>query len=169
MIRASYAGFFTMAVFTLSFGGIFAFRRVALEASAFETDSVALPTRTPEVAPAPRFLPISPDPAEYARYEAADAAWRKQNARQYSVSELRVRGDGTRSPREALQDRVYAHKKRGNNAAAIAELERWVKQHPTDQQALLSLARLLNENGRNADAVARYRQLLFIKQRTTGE
>jgi hypothetical protein len=34
---------------------------------------------------------------------------------------------------------------------------------------LLSLARLLNESGRNDDAVARYRQLLEVKQRSGNE
>jgi Flp pilus assembly protein TadD len=77
-----------------------------------------------------------------------------------------VRGDGSRSPRELLQDRVYENTRRGNHAQAIADLERWVARHPNDERALLSLARLLNETGRNAEAVVRYRQLLDLKQRS---
>ena len=168
MKRAWYAVFFTLAVFTLSFGGVFAFRRLAVSTSAAAASEVTALPALPVPARKP-FIAIAPDPAEYDRYEAADAAWRTQNARPFTLRELRERGDGTRSPREALQDRVYAHTKRGNEAGAITELERWVAQHPDDQSALLSLARLLNENGRNADAIARYRQLLSLKQRITAD
>ncbi|MBC8028233.1 MAG: tetratricopeptide repeat protein, partial [Steroidobacteraceae bacterium] len=64
--------------------------------------------------------------------------------------------------REALDDRVFAMMKRGNQAGAVRELERWVAKHPRDRAALLSLARLLRESGRTDASVARYRQLLSL-------
>ena len=38
------------------------------------------------------------------------------------------------------------------------ELERWVARNPADEQKLLELARMLNENGRSADAGKRIRR-----------
>ena len=86
-----------------------------------------------------------PTRADYERYSESDKAWRERNARQYPLAELRVRGDGRRSERQSLDDRVFALMKRGNQAAAVRELERWVARHPRDRAALLSLARLLRE------------------------
>ena len=100
--------------------------------------------------------------ADYQRFAASDSAWRAQNARQYTVAELRTRGDGTRSDREILDDRVYTLMRRGDTGSAIRELERWVARYPRDKGALLTLARLLRENGRTDAAVARYRQLLSL-------
>jgi tetratricopeptide (TPR) repeat protein len=169
MSRTWYAWVFLLAVVVLSAGGLFAFRR--LEANAKATlDTTAVLLRDDDRATTSKtFIPIARKPADYARFEAEDARWRERNARQYTLSELRVRGDGSRSPRELLQDRVYENTRRGNHAQAIADLERWVARHPNDQRALLSLARLLNETGRNAEAVVRYRQLLDLKQRSGKE
>jgi Flp pilus assembly protein TadD len=167
MKRSWYAVFFTLAVLVLGVVGLFAFQRLALNTNAMSAVSQPLPTRAAHFAAPKQFIPIARNPTDYAVHEAADAAWRRQYARPYTLSELRARGDGTRSPREALQDRVYAHTRRGQDARAIAELERWVARHPNDERALLTLARLLNENGRNNDAIVRYRQLLAIKQRNT--
>ena len=167
MNRAWYACIFALAVAALSVGGLFAFRRLETTANA-----AALAEEAPSpdmLTPARPFVPIMGDPSEYARFEAEDAAWRRRDARQYSLAELRARGDGKRTPQELLQDRVYAYTRRGDRAGAINELERWVANHPSDQRALLSLARLLNETGRNDEAVARYRQLLEIKQRSGNE
>ena len=109
--------------------------------------------------------PAVPTAADYARYAEADRVWRERNARQYTIAELRARGDGKRTPREAMQDRVFQLTRRGNRSAAIAELERWVRGHPRDEQSLLSLARLLNEVGRTGDAVGRYREILALHNR----
>jgi len=109
--------------------------------------------------------PAAPTAADYARYAEADRVWRERNARQYTIAELRARGDGKRTPREAMQDRVFQLTRRGNRSAAIAELERWVRGHPRDEQSLLSLARLLNEVGRTGDAVSRYREILALHNR----
>jgi Flp pilus assembly protein TadD len=96
----------------------------------------------------------------FAEASAGDSAWRAEHARFYSLAELRVRGDGRRSPREAMQDRVFAFSKKGQRAQAIAELERWVASNRHDTDALVWLARLLKEAGRTAESVQRYRQAL---------
>ena len=100
--------------------------------------------------------------ANFADVYAADAAWRAANAREYSLAELRKRGDGRRSAREAMQDRVFSAQRAGQRGRAIGELERWVARNPRDADALLSLARLLNESGRKSESVARYRQALAV-------
>jgi tetratricopeptide (TPR) repeat protein len=164
MNRARYACIFALAVAALSIGGLFAFRRLETRANA--TALAAEATLLDTLTDARPLVPIMADPSAYARFEAEDAAWRRRDARQYSLAELRVRGDGKRTPQELLQDRVYAYTRRGDRAGAINELERWVSNHPSDQRALLALARLLNESGRNDQAVARYRQLLEVKQRS---
>ena len=109
--------------------------------------------------------PAVPTAADYARYAEADRRWRERNARQYTITELRARGNGRRTPREAMQDRVFELTRRGNRAGAIVELERWVRGHPRDEESLLSLARLLNEVGRTSDAVSRYREVLALRNR----
>jgi Flp pilus assembly protein TadD len=109
--------------------------------------------------------PAVPTAADYARYAEADRVWRERNARQYTIAELRARGDGKRTPREAMQDRVFELTRRGNRSGAIVELERWVRGHPRDEQSLLSLARLLSEAGRTGDAVSRYREILALHNR----
>ena len=96
---------------------------------------------------------------------AADEAWRQEHARQYSLAELRARGDGRRTPRQQMQDRVYAHSRVGNRGNAIRELERWVQSNPRDADALLWLARLLNDAGRSGESVRRYRQALALEGR----
>src|SRR5688500_7144784 len=165
MIRAWYACFFTLAVLALCAGGLFAFRRLESDANAATARAAYVQPRD-SAALKRKFVPIAPDPGEYDRFAAEDAAWRKRNARQYTVSELRVRGDGKRSEQDLLHDRVYEHTRRGNYARAIVELEQWLNRHPSDQRALLSVARLLNETGRNSEAIVRYRQLLEVKQRS---
>jgi hypothetical protein len=109
--------------------------------------------------------PAVPTAADYARYAEADRLWRERNARQYTIAELRARGDGRRTPREAMQDRVFQLTRRGDRSGAVVELERWVRRHPRDEQSLLSLARLLNEVGRTSDAVIRYREILALHNR----
>ena len=98
----------------------------------------------------------------YAQLYAADSTWRAQFARYYTLAELRARGDGRRSSREQMQDRVFAHSRAGARGEAIAELDRWVHRHPRDADALLWLARLLNEAGRTDASVRRYRQALAV-------
>ena len=169
MKRVSYALIFSLAILGLGMGGLLAFRRLEADAEAARAASAALAAAPVEAPSSEPFVPIAHERADYAKYAAEDARWRERHAHQYTLRELRERGDGTRSPRELMQDRVFEYKRRGQHARAIADLERWVARNPRDQQSLLALARLLNETGRNADAVVRYRQLLSIKQRNAEE
>lgn len=101
-------------------------------------------------------------PPSFSEVFAADEAWRAANAKPYTLAELRARGDGRRTPRQQMQDRVFASTRAGNSSAAIRELERWVRSNPRDADALLWLARLLNESGRSGESVRRYRQALSL-------
>ena len=133
---------------------------VSIVAAAPGAGPVADTVTRPEVE-----TPAVPTAADYARYADADRLWRERNARQYTIAELRARGNGKRTPREAMQDHVFALTRRGDRPGAIAELERWVRGHPRDEESLLSLARLLNEVGRTSDAVSRYREILALHSR----
>ena len=104
----------------------------------------------------------APPAPPFAELYASDEAWRLAHARQYTLAELRARGDGRRTPRQQMQDRVFSSTRAGNRSAAIRELEHWVRSNPRDADALLWLARLLNESGRNAESVRRYRQALGV-------
>jgi hypothetical protein len=157
MSRARYPLVFITAVVVLTLATLVAYGRIGGGIARSTT-----PTRWPgDSAPGRPALSI-PTRADYARFAASDSAWRAANARQYSVAELRARGDGTRSDRELLDDRVYTLTKRGDTRGAVRALESWVAKHPRDKTALLTLARMLRESGRNDAAVARYRQLLSL-------
>jgi tetratricopeptide (TPR) repeat protein len=116
------------------------------------TDWLEDTTVTPRAAAAPSF----------AQLYAADASWREHFAQHYSLAELRARGDGRRSAREQMQDRVFAYSRAGARGQAIAELDQWVARNPRDADALLWLARLLNDAGRTDASVRRYRQALAV-------
>jgi hypothetical protein len=167
--RAWYAASFGLAVLGVGAGGFLAFRQLESSANAARVAG-AVPVWPRDTVPDSRpFVPIAPNPDAYAQYEAEDATWRRRNAHQFTLGELRARSDGRRTAQDSLQDRVYEYTRRGDRARAIAELERWVVRHPGDEQALLALARLLNETGRNADAVTRYRELLAAMDRSGGD
>ena len=108
---------------------------------------------------------IAPSAEDYRRFAAEDAAWRRKNARLLSADEYRARGDWRTPERQALDDRVFALWKRGETGKAIAELERWVASHPRDSEALLDLARLTNQIGRNDESIRWYREVLALKER----
>lgn len=158
-----YALAFLLAAIALTVGTIATFAHISsvslASASAANTQLTADTVPSPEVA-----TPVTPTAADYARYAAADRAWRASNARQYTIAELRSRGNGKRTPREAMQDSVFNLTRQGDRAGAVKQLERWVAAHPRDREALLSLARLLNEVGRTNDAVARYREILSLHE-----
>jgi transcriptional activator len=159
-----YAVVFLFAAIALTAGTIAAFTHISSASLATASVAPALPVA--DTVPAPGVAtPVMPTAADFARYAAADRAWRERHARQYTISELRARGDGKRTARETMQDHVYLLTRRGDRAGAIVELERWVGGHPSDQTSLLDLARLLNEAGRTNEAVARYRQLLALRDR----
>ena len=154
-----YAVSFLLTILVLTVGALTTFRQISANGS--RADTLVLPAdRDDELTPAASVLHPSAD--DYARFAEADRAWREKNARQFTLAELRARGDGTRSPREAMQDRVYELTRKGNRAAAIRELEQRTRRHSSDRQALLWLARLLNEAGRRDESIARYRQVLAL-------
>jgi Flp pilus assembly protein TadD len=157
-----YALAFLLAAACLTAGAIATFAHISTVSLA----SVPAPNQlVADTVPSPGLAtPTVPTAADYARYAEADRSWREKYARPYTIAELRARGNGTRTPREAMQDHVFNLTKRGDRGGAIKELERWVGGHPRDRESLLSLARLLNEVGRTNDAVVRYREILALNQ-----
>jgi tetratricopeptide (TPR) repeat protein len=162
MIRDRYAMLFSLGIVLLTSGAAYAYTRLG-----------ATPTRATLVLPPSSGAPvrvsvdraIAPSASDYRRFAAEDAAWRRKNARLWSTDEYRARGDWRTPERQALDERVFALTKRGENATAIAELERWVAAHPRDSEALLDLARLTNQVGRNDESIRWYREVLALKER----
>ena len=159
-----YAVYFALSVVCLMTGALLTFDHISVSGvPVVRVDSLAAPTAdtlpSPEVA-----TPAMPTAADYARYAEADRAWRQKYAREYTLSELRARGDGRRSPRDSVEDRVFRYTRSGQRSRAIAELERWLGSHPRDRELLLSLARLLAESGQSDAAIRRYRQLLALQR-----
>jgi hypothetical protein len=163
-----YAAIFLVAALALTLGALAAFDRI--EATARTTASAAQPAfPVGDTLPtAPVASPLVPTRADYAGFAKADSAWRLEHAHPYSIADLRQRGDGKRTPRGLMEDRVFKYTQRGQREPAIAELTRWVDAHPRDSGALLSLARLLNEDGQADAAIARYRQVLALGGSTRG-
>ena len=160
-----YALFFALSVIGLTAGALATFDHISVTGAAVpRVDTLAGPTA--DTLPTPEIVtPVVPTAADYAQFAQADSMWRDTNARDYTVAELRARGDSKRTPRELVQDRTFTLVKSGQRARAIAELEQWVAGHPGDDESLLSLARLLNEEGRSDDAIGRYRQILALHRR----
>jgi tetratricopeptide (TPR) repeat protein len=162
MIRDHYAMLFSLGIVVLTTGAAYAYRQLG-----------ATPAPPPLVLPPSSGKPVKvgldraivPSPEDYRRYAAEDAAWRRTHARLLSAEEYRARGDWRTPERQALDDRVFALTRRGQNAKAIAELERWVAAHPRDTEALLDLARLTNQIGRNEESVRWYREVLTLRER----
>jgi tetratricopeptide (TPR) repeat protein len=162
MIRDRYAMLFTCGIVILTTGAAYAYSQLG-----------ATPTPTLLVLPPSSGAPvkvgvdrsITPSATDYRQFADEDAAWRRRNARLLSVDEYRARGDWRTPERQALDDRVFALTKRGENAKAIAELERWVATHPRDGEALLDLARLTNQVGRNGESIRWYREVLALQER----
>lgn len=162
MIRDRYAMLFSLGIVVLTTGAAYAYSQLG-----------ATPTRAMLVLPPPSGEPvrvgvardIQPSGADYRQFADEDAAWRRKNARLLSLDEYRARGDWRTPERQALDDRVFALTRRGENAKAIAELERWVAAHPRDSEALLDLARLTNQVGRNDESIRWYREVLALKER----
>jgi thioredoxin-like negative regulator of GroEL len=160
-----YALFFALSVICLTAGTVVTFDHISLTTvAAPPSDPRSAPTA--DTQPMPQVAtPATPTANDYARFAEADRVWREKNAREYTLAELRARGDGKRTPRDLVEDRVFKLTKSAQRAQAIAELERWVATHPADVDLLLSLARLLSEEGRSDEAIRRYRQILALRQR----
>ena len=162
MIRDRYAMLFSLGIVVLTTGAAYAYSQLG-----------ATPTRATLVLPPSSGEPvkvsidraIAPSPGDYSEFAIEDAAWRRKNARLLTVDEYRARGDWRTPERQALDDRVFALTRRGENAKAIAELERWVALHPRDSEALLDLARLTNQIGRNDESIRWYREVLALQER----
>jgi hypothetical protein len=161
-----YALLFALSVIGLTAGALLTFNHISVTSlSTVAVDSSGQPAA--DTLPTPGVVtPVAPTTADYARYATADQVWRDTFARPYTLAELRARGDGKRTARDSVQDRVYSYVRAGQRPRAIADLERWVAAHPTDDQLLLSLARLLAEEGRSNDAIGRYRQILALHRRS---
>lgn len=157
MKLSRYSWWFAAASIALTITALSAYREInadtlkASEPIVWVEDSLGLALAKAAAAPAP---------PTYAEVFADDASWRAEHARYYSLAEVRARGDGRRTARQQMQDRVFARSRAGDRGAAIRELERWVRANPRDGDALLWLARLLNESGRRDESVRRYRQAL---------
>ncbi|GAC1646967.1 MAG: hypothetical protein NVS4B3_00270 [Gemmatimonadaceae bacterium] len=151
-----YAVVFALAVVVLTAGAVAVFSRIGASSLAPNTPEAARDS----LAQRPRAAQAGRAQVDDALVAQEDEAWRRQSARQYTLAELRARGDGRRTAREAMLDRVYLEERRGRHDLAIGELERWLHGHSDDRAAELWLARLLNEAGRTDEAVARYRALL---------
>ena len=162
MNHVRYAVLLALAIVGLTAVALLAFGRIS-SATLSESSTGALDVAA--VAEHSAVPEIVDSAAIRARLAEEDRAWRERNARPVTVAELRARGDGRRTPRQALDDRVFLLTKQGRRAAAIEELERWVESNPRDEDALLSLARLLKEEGRTDASIARYRQLLELQKR----
>ena len=159
-----YAVLFVLSILALTIGAVLVFGRIS--SSTLAASRTTASRLTADTVPDREVnTPLVPTAADYARFAAEDRAWRAAHARMYSASELRARGNGHRTPREQMEDRVFKLNRAGNRAEAVAELERWVKGHPRDADALLSLARMLNEAGRTNESVIRYRQVLALRGR----
>jgi Flp pilus assembly protein TadD len=157
-----YALLFAFAILALTVVAVATFDRISAGALAASPPPAVSESPADTIPAAGVQTPVVPAHSDYERFAEDDRAWRARHARPYSAAELRARGDGKRTARETMEDRVFEYTRRGERARAVAELERWVRAHPRDEQALLSLARLLNEIGRTEDALARYRQILAL-------
>jgi hypothetical protein len=158
--------YFALSVIGLTAGTLITFNHISVASAG----NAVVDTLAPPVAdtlPSPGVAtPAVPTAADYARYAESDEIWRSSQAHSYTIAELRARGDGKRTPRDSVQDRVFTFVKAGQRSRAIGELERWVAAHPTDDALLLALARLLSEDGRSNDAIGRYRQILALHGRS---
>ena len=160
MSRLRYSVLFALSVVLLTSGALFVFSHIGVGAVAVAPTPPAPALEDTTPADAPHL--IAPRQSDYARFATEDRLWRERHARALTLDELRARGDGRPTARQLMEDRVFLNAKAGRRGAAISELERWVKAHPKDRDALLSLARLLNEDGRPNDALVRYRQILAL-------
>ena len=162
MIRDRYATLFGAGIVVLTAGAAYAYSQLgATPVRAM----LVLPPSSGKPVPSGIDRSIAPSASDYRKFAAEDAAWRRANARLLSLDEYRARGDWRTPERQALDDRVFALTRRGENAKAIAELERWVAAHPRDAEALLDLARLTNQVGRNDESLRWYREVLALEER----
>jgi hypothetical protein len=157
--RTRYETAFALTAAVLAAGALFAFSR--LGTASRRDRSVRWPVSTGAIGrPSDdRALvgarAIAATDADYRRFAAEDAAWRRRHARLPDLFVLK---------RRALEERVYVLTRGGRRAEAIGELERWTASYPRDREAVLWLARLLRQAGRTNESLARYRQVLSLSE-----
>src|SRR3954471_16221200 len=100
MKHSRYSWAFAAVVVALTVAALASFREISALSAPSPLDGAALRWPTDTIPLATQGVSNAPS---YASLAAADAAWRAQNARQYSLAELRARGDGRRTPRQAMQ------------------------------------------------------------------
>src|SRR5262245_46824203 len=104
-----YAISFALSIVVLTIGALAAFDRITLPiATPAVVDTLASATYADTLPTREVSTPAVPTAADYAKFADADRKWRAANARIYTIEELRVRGDGKRSDREVVQDRVFS-------------------------------------------------------------
>lgn len=162
MIRDRYAVLFSAGIILLTTGAAYAYSQLGATPKA---TLLALPPVSGVPVKSTADRAIAPSAADYRAFASEDAAWRARHAKLLSVDEYRARGEWRTPERQALDDRVFALRKRGEHAKAVAELERWVQRHPRDVDAMLDLARLTNQLGRNAESLRWYREVLALQER----
>jgi hypothetical protein len=160
-LRTRYETAFALTAVLLAVGAFFAFNRLGLTtrerntAPAWQASGAAI-VKSPSERSLSGARAIAATEADYRRFAAEDAAWRRRNAQLPDLFVLK---------RRAMEERVYVLNRSGRRAAAIGELERWTSSHPNDREAVLWLARLLRDAGRTNESLAKYRQLLSTTER----
>jgi hypothetical protein len=161
-LRTRYETAFALTAAVLAVGALFAFSRLGPGARKREPTPPWRVSSGPVPPTAGRRTltgarAIAATEADYRRFAAEDAAWRRRHARLPDLFLLR---------RRALEERVYLLTRSGRRSAAIGELEQWTARYPRDREAVLWLARLLREAGRTNESLARYRQVLSMGEGT---
>jgi hypothetical protein len=160
--RTRYETVFALTAAILAVGALFAFSQVgptsrSRNATPLRLNSVSAITRGPDERGPVGARAIAASEADYRRFAAEDAAWRRRHARLPDLFVLK---------RRALEERVYVLNRSGRRGDAIRELEGWTSRYPRDREAVLWLARLLREAGRIKESLAKYRQVLSLSERT---
>jgi hypothetical protein len=160
--RARYEMAFALTAALLASGALFAFTRLD---RVTRSRAAPHPWRSAGVAPVPGAdlgVPtgaraIAPADSDYRRFAVEDAEWRRLYAQFPDLHRMK---------RQAMQERIHLLTRAGRSGAAIGELRRWTGEYPSDREALLWLARLLREAGRTNEALATYRVLLTLSDRS---
>jgi hypothetical protein len=159
--RTRYETAFALTTALLAIGALFAFTRLGLDKRSRSASPSWASSRTAigkgsDERSLTGARAIAATEADYRRFAAEDAAWRRRNAQLPDLFVLK---------RRAMEERVYVLNRSGQRGAAIGELERWTARYPHDREAILWLARLLRDAGRTNESLARYRQVLSLSER----
>jgi len=104
---------------------------------------------------------VRPPASAYSAFAHDDALWRARNAPPVPWWSLQEGPYVWHKPaRQAATDSAYALTRAGRLAEAVALLERWLEEHPSDMALVLDAARLRNSLGDSDAAVRWYRDYL---------